>query len=189
MCNRIVTICYKNVTSAVTILEYGILKNRKKGFAEGKITCYKRTFRFAVTCYKIVTLHESIRRKQKIYMEKHMEKKKTIQNIRRKSNVRSVPKSLDKDLCEIGKGDWKKGMYESVEAWKIMHRNPEMKLMNDVEVLMSDLRLYYPGNHYEHFDNFPAVFRMFLKNGVPDFSIMKSKRFEKSLKEFESNER
>ena len=114
-----------------------------------------------------------------------MEKKKTIQNRRRKSIVHSVPKSVDKDLCKIGDGNWKKGMYESVEAWKIMHKNPEMKIMHDVDVLMSDLRLHYGDNHYNHFDNFPAVMRLFLKNGIPDFSIMTSKRFEKSLKEFD----
>lgn len=114
-----------------------------------------------------------------------MGKKKPIQNRRRKSNVRSIPKSLDKDLCEIGKGDWRQGTYEAVEAWKIMHKNPEMKLMHDVDVLMSDLRLYYPDNHYDHFDNFPAVFRMFLKRGSPDFSIMTGKRSEKSLEEYE----
>ena len=116
-----------------------------------------------------------------------MEKKKTMPKTRRHSIVRSIPKTLDKDLCKIGNGDWKQGMYESVEAWKIMHKNPEMKLMHDVEVLMTDLQLHYPENHYSHFDNFPAVFRMFLKKGYPDFSIMMGKRFEKSLKEFDKN--
>lgn len=100
------------------------------------------------------------------------------------SKTYRIKNNLIGDLKQIGDGDWKKGMYESVEAWKIMHKNPEMKLMHDVDVLMSDLRLYYPSNHYDHFDNFPAVFRMFLKRGSPDFSIMTGKRVEKSLEEY-----
>jgi len=62
--------------------------------------------------------------------------------------------------------------------------NPEQILMNDVDTLMSHLKLHYPDNHYDHFDNFPAVFRMFLKRGIPDFSIMTGNRVEKSLEEY-----
>jgi len=102
-----------------------------------------------------------------------------------KSTPQRVPNYILDELKKIGKGDWKNGLSCSVNAWKIMNENPEIKIMNDVDVLMADIRLYYPENHYNHFDNFPAVMRMFLKKGYPDFSIMVGKRFEKNLEEFD----
>ena len=106
-----------------------------------------------------------------------MEKKKTTKtdqnSMRRHSVVRSIPKHVDKRLNEIGSGDWKKGLYLSVDAWNIQNKNPEIKLMNDVDTLMTDLRSFYPDNHYEHFSNFPAFFKMFLKNGDINVNFLK----------------
>ncbi len=106
-------------------------------------------------------------------------------NKRESSKTYRIKNNTMEDLKKIGDGDWKRGMYVSVEAWKILHKNPEEKIMHDVNVLMTDLRLYYGDNHFDHFDNFPAVVRMFLKKGYPDFSIMMDKRFEKNLEEFD----
>ncbi len=106
-----------------------------------------------------------------------MEKKNTTKNdqksMRKLSVVRSIPKHVDKRLNEIGQGDWKKGLYVAVDAWDIQHKNPEIKLMNDVDILMTDLKLFYPDNHYKHFRNFPAFFRLFLKNGIPNTNFLK----------------
>ena len=52
-----------------------------------------------------------------------MEKKK-IRGKTQKSVLRSIPLSLDNELCKIGEGDWKKGIYESVSAHKIVNHNP-----------------------------------------------------------------
>lgn len=120
-------------------------------------------------------------------MKKNKSPKKNNYKRQRKTKVRAIPNNLDKDFANIGDGDWKQGMYVSVEAWKILHKNPEEKIMHDVDVLMTDLRLHYGDNHFDHFDNFPAVMRLFLKSGYPDFSIMTGKRFEKPLKEFDKD--
>ena len=108
-----------------------------------------------------------------------MEKEKNPENhqngMRKLSVVRSIPKHVDMRLNEIGKGNWKKGLKISIEAWDIQNKNPEIKLMNDVDNLMTDLRTYFPDNHYEHFDNFPAFFLNFLKNGDTNLDMLNKK--------------
>ena len=113
-----------------------------------------------------------------------MEKKK-IRGKTQKSVLRSIPLSLDNELCKIGEGDWKKGIYESVSAHKIVNHNPELKLMHDVDILMTDLLCYYGDNHYEHFSNFPSCFRQFLKRGHHNWKMM-NKRYERTLDEIET---
>ena len=114
-----------------------------------------------------------------------MEKKKTRKN--EKSTTQRIPNYILTELKQIGNGNWKDGLLSTITTWKIMNKNPEIKLMHDVDIFMSDLRLFYSDNHFKHFDNFPAVVRKFLKTGYPDFSIMSNKRFEKPLKEFEED--
>jgi len=103
-----------------------------------------------------------------------------------KSFLRSVPINLNAEFNKIGDGDWKKGMYDAVFAWKILNKNPEQKIMQDIDQFMSDLKYFYGENHYRHFGNFPSVIRKFLKRGYPDFSIM-NKRPEKVIDEFEGD--
>ena len=116
-----------------------------------------------------------------------MERKKTKKN--RLSNPVSSPMRIPfyqkLKLEEIGQGNPRHGLTKLLGIYDGLMAKPETILMKDVETLMTHLKLHYPDNHYDHFDNFPAVFRMFLKRGVPDFSIMKSKRVEKNLEEYE----
>jgi len=176
VCNIFVTICYENVTLYVYVLEYGLFRNRKVGYAGSINECYNRHFPKKCNSNKNVT-HKQ---------ENTWRKEKTIKK-QEKSTPQRIPNHILDELKKIGNGNWKDGLSCSVNAWKIMNENPEIKVMKDVDVLMSDIRLYYSDNHYDHFNNFPAVMHMFLKRGVPDFSIMKSKRFEKSLKEFDKD--
>lgn len=116
-----------------------------------------------------------------------MEKKKTTK--KEISNPMRIPTHQKNKLKEIGQGNPREGLTKALGVYDQLMANPEQILMKDVDVLMSDLRLYFSDNHYDHFDNFPAVFRSFLKSGVPDFSIMKNKRSEKSLEEYEDVKR
>lgn len=116
-----------------------------------------------------------------------MEKKKAKKNVF--ENPISSPMRISfyqrTKLKEIGNGNPREGLTRVIALYDDLMANPERILMKDVDTLMSHLRLYYSENHCNHFDNFPAVFRMFLKRGIPDFSIMKSKCFEKKLEEYE----
>jgi len=164
-----------NVTHACILLVWDIIKTQKIGDANGINWCYNRHFpKKCNSKQKCNTLTGEL-----------MEKKKTLKN--KKSTTQRIPNHILTELKQIGNGDWKAGLLSTITTWKIMNKNPEIKLMHDVDILMSDLRLFYSDNHFKHFDNFPAVVRKFLKTGYPDFSIMSNKRFEKSLKEFEED--
>ena len=102
-----------------------------------------------------------------------------------KSKPCRIPNSLLSELEKIGQGDWKKGMYEAVTSHRVIIQNPELKLMNDVDRLMTDLLFYYGDNHYEHFSNFPSCFRQFLKRGHHNWKMM-NKRYERTLDEIET---
>jgi len=108
--------------------------------------------------------------------------------MRAKNNSKSkpcrIPNSLLSELEKIGKGDWKKGMYEAVTSHRVVIQNPELKLMNDVDMLMTDLLFYYGENHYHHFCNFPSCFRQFLKRGHHNWKIM-NKSYDRTLDEIE----
>ena len=112
-----------------------------------------------------------------------MEKTKTTK--KEVSNPMRIPICQKTKLKEIGDGNPREGLTKALAFYDELMMNPERILMKDVDIFMSHLKLYYPDNHYNHFDNFPAVVRKFLKNGFPDFNIITSKRFEKNLKEFD----
>jgi len=99
-----------------------------------------------------------------------------------------IPSHQKYKLKNIGNGNPREGLTKVLAVYDQLMMHPEQILMRDVETLMTHLKLHYPDNHYEHFDNFPAVFRMFLKRGTPDFSIMTGKRVEKNLEEYDNEE-
>lgn len=103
-----------------------------------------------------------------------MEKKKTIRTMRNTDVVR-IPKSQSKTLKKIGDGNIRIGLTKTITIYEQMTSNPERILMQDVEQLMNDLQKHYSANHYNHFDNFPAFFRVFLKRGIPDIGILTGK--------------
>ena len=116
-----------------------------------------------------------------------MEREKTATQKTRsseKSTPKRIPNQILSELKYIGKGDWKRGLIETLSIYKLFASKPENIIMKDVDSLMSHLKQYYDGNHFDHFDNFPAVMRMFLKTGNPDFSIMTSKKVDKNIEEY-----
>jgi len=116
-----------------------------------------------------------------------MERKKNSQKTSKKdiSSPMRIPFYQKNKLKKIGQGNPREGLTKVLGVYDTLMANPERILMKDVDTLMNHLKLHYSDNHYSHFDNFPAVFRMFLKRGSPDFSIMTGKRSEKSLDEYE----
>ena len=111
-----------------------------------------------------------------------MEKKKTTK--KEISNPMRIPIHQKNKLKEIGQGNPREGLTTVIGIYDELMANPEHILMRDVDTLMAHLKLHYSDNHYKHLDNFPAFFRKFLKRGIPDFSIIQNKRFEKNLEEY-----
>lgn len=116
-----------------------------------------------------------------------MEKKKKTRNFTQKSKPCRISKNLFLELEKIGDGDWKHGLLRSIDAHKALNKNPEVKLMNDVDMLMSDLIVYYSNNHYDHFSNFPACFRQFLRKGFQNWAKI-NKRYDKHIDEYKEKE-
>ena len=116
-------------------------------------------------------------------MERKKNTKKEI------SNPMRIPTYQKNKLKKIGEGNPREGLTKVLGIYDQLMANPEQILMKDVDTLMNHLKLHYSDNHYSHFDNFPAVFRMFLKRGVPDFSIMTNKRVEKPIDDFKEKEK
>ena len=103
-----------------------------------------------------------------------------------KSTTKRISNYALVELKKIGDGDWKRGLVKSINAHDVLNKNPEIKLMHDVDMLMSDLMLYYGDNHYEHFTNFPSCFRQFLKKGFQNWSMI-NKRYDKPIDEFKGD--
>jgi len=112
-----------------------------------------------------------------------MEKDDKIKN--KKYPPKRIPTNQLKKLEKIGEGDWRIGLTKLITTYENLMTNPEQLLMKDCDALMAHVRLYCTDNHWNHIDNFPAVFRKFLKTGYFDFSIMSDKRHEKPIDEFE----
>jgi len=111
--------------------------------------------------------------------------KKNSQKFTKKSVPCRISKYALLELSRIGKGDWKRGLLKAIDAHDTINKEPEIKLMHDVDLLMTDLRSYYGDNHYEHFDNFPTCFRQFLKQGHLNWSKINKRYEKKSIDEFE----
>jgi len=111
-------------------------------------------------------------------MEKKKHDKKTI--------VCRIPRNIYSKIIKVGEGDFKQGVTVVLSSHEIVRENPELKLMHDVDVLMSDLLFYYGENHYDHFSNFPSCFRQFLKRGFHNWKML-DKRFEKSIEDFKKD--
>ena len=107
-----------------------------------------------------------------------MERKKTKKN--KFSNPISSPMRIPfyqkLKLKEIGQGNPREGLTKVLGIYDQLMTNPEQIIRKDVDTLMAHIKVHYSDNHYSHFDNFPAVVHLFLKSGVPDFSIMKKKQ-------------
>lgn len=111
--------------------------------------------------------------------------KKNSQKFTKRSVPCRIPKHVLLELSKIGNGDWKQGLSKAIDAHNIINKEPEIKLMHDVELLMTDLSTYYSNNHYEHFNNFPACFRQFLKQGHLNWSKINKRYEKKPIDEFE----
>ena len=100
-----------------------------------------------------------------------MERKKNTKKVI--SNPMRVPTYQKVKLKKIGEGNPREGLTKVLGIYDQLMANPEQILMRDVDTLMSHLKLHYPDNHYDHFNNFPAFFMSFLKSGVPDVKYFK----------------
>ena len=112
-----------------------------------------------------------------------MEKKKT-RKINIKSETTRIPVNQKQKITIIGEGDFRQGLTKILTIYENSVAHPEDILMKDVDMIMNDLSRYFGENHYNHFSNFPAFFRMFLKKGYASPDILKT-RPEKNIEKFE----
>lgn len=101
-----------------------------------------------------------------------------------KSKVARIPTKLYQKIEKRGDGDFKTGLIKINSFCEHFELKPEQIIMDDVEQLMVHIQRYYPENHYNHFHNFPAFMRVFIKRGIPDFSILSAKRPEKVIDKY-----
>ena len=106
-----------------------------------------------------------------------------------KSVVCRIPIRLHSKISKRGGGNFQHGLVAVNSIVEHVEERPEQIIMEDVDNIMIHLQQYYPENHYNHFHNFPAFMRIFLKRGIPDFSILSSKRPEKLIDKFMEEEK
>jgi len=99
-----------------------------------------------------------------------------------KSVVCRIPMNIHKEIISRGKGDFRNGIVKTNILCKEVEKNPVNIIMQDVDNLMAHIEQYYPMNHYNHFSNFPAFMKVFLRTGKPPSSKMLNKVFEKQEK-------
>lgn len=115
-----------------------------------------------------------------------MEKKKTRKKCIKTETTR-IPFNQKQKIEFIGDGDFRQGLTKVLTIYENTTAHPEQILMSDVDKLMSDLKTYYSDNHYNHFTNFPACFKLFLKKGFVNTDILKT-RPEHNIEKFEKKE-
>lgn len=120
-------------------------------------------------------------------MEKKNQVKINGKSMAIQSTTMRIPDNQKQKIKMIGEGDFRQGLTKVLTIYDTTMRDPEKILMNDVDLLMDDLKKHYGENHYKHFDNFPAFFKMFLKKGHTNVEILKQ-RPEQSIEKFEKKE-
>lgn len=111
--------------------------------------------------------------KQKTFVNTMNRKRKILTHEMKQphSKVERIPIEYYTTLQQLGNGDFKKGLRKAL--FLCNSTDITNVLMNDCNLLMDHLQLFYNENHNHHFKNFPAFFLKFLQTGDCDFKILK----------------
>ena len=121
-----------------------------------------------------------------------MEKKKAPKKASKTVTIRITIDQKQK-LNTLGKGNHRHGLAELIGVHKLVTQQPAMILNKDLELYLSHMETFCPGNHYAHFteSGLQALLRCFNNTGKIDRNILLAilgKRAEKPIDQFKEKE-